>query len=318
MNKKVNQLLWCLLLICSCTLMACKSIIEEDISDKKIIVDSPNSNTLSSYNQLFWWEKLDGALNYQLQIATPSFDSIQKLVLDTLVKTNKVNYILASGKYEWRVRALNGSYQTSYNGSKFTILDADLNTQYVLLKAPTTGTSVNTVSVSWYIIPVQGVSYQLQASKSTTFSPAITDIKTPLSSYNLPITEETTYYWQVRAIKGTDTSYWSNPSSFIYDITAPAKPTLSLPANNTTTLVPTTGSMTWTGVETGAKYYVYVTYGTDAEQKFTVNTNSYAYTAGINQTVKWRVQAFDAAGNVGITSDTWTFKTGTAVSRLAE
>ncbi|MBC7487998.1 MAG: hypothetical protein H7282_14750 [Cytophagaceae bacterium] len=318
MKQKANQLLWCLSLICMVIFTSCKSIIEEDITDKKVIVNSPNSSSLRSYNQLFWWEKLDGSLNYQLQIASPSFDSIQKLVLDTLVKTNKVRYTLASGRYEWRVRALNGSYQTPYSGSKFTIVDADLNTQYVLLKAPTTGTSVNTVSVSWYPIPVQGVSYQLKVSKSSTFSPALTDIKTPLTSYNLTLTDETTYYWQVRAIKGTDTSYWSNPSSFIYDIASPGKPTLTAPANTTSVLVPTTGNMTWTSVETGAKYYVYVTYGTDAEQKFTVNTNSYAYTAGQNQTVKWRVQAFDTAGNVGITSDTWTFKTGTAVSRLAK
>lgn len=318
MNKKVNQLIVVFLFVMLCFATACKSIIEEDISDKKVIVNSPNSGSLSSYNQLFWWEKLDGALNYQLQIAKPSFANVQELKLDTIVTSNKITYTLASGTYEWRVRALNGSYETPYNGSTFTITDADLNTQYVLLKTPATGTTVNTVSVSWYSIPVQGVSYQLQASKSSTFSPAITDIKTPLTSYNLPITQETTYYWQVRAIKGTDTSYWSNPSSFVYDITAPGKPTLTEPANTTTTSVPTTGNMTWTGVETGAKYYVFVTYGTDEEQRFTVTTNSYAYTADQNETVKWRVQAFDAAGNVGVASDTWTFKTGTAVSRIAK
>ena len=316
MRKKINLLI--VLFICLSTLTVCKSIIEQDISDKTIVVNSPNSNTLNSYNQLFWWEKVDGALTYQLQIATPSFANMQQLKLDTIVKTNKVTRTLASGTYEWRVRALNGSYQTSYNGSTFTILDADLNTQYVLLKTPTTGASVNTSAVSWYPIPVQGISYQLQVSKSSAFSPTVTDIKTPLTSYNVSITDETTYYWKVRAFKGTDTSYWSNPSSFIYDVTAPGKVVLTDPANSTSVLKTTTGNLTWVNVESGAKYYVYVTYGTEAEQRFTVNTNSYAYNAGQNQTVKWRVQAFDTANNLGLSSDTWTFKTGTAVSRIAK
>lgn len=298
--------------------MGCKSIIEEDLTDKNIIVNSPKSSSLSNYNQLFWWEMIDGALNYQLQIASPSFDSIQTLVLDTLVKTNKVTYTLASGKYEWRVRALNGSYETPYNGSTFTILDADLNTQYVLLKSPASGASVSIPTLSWYSIPVQGVGYQIQISKSATMTPTIVDAKTQITTHNPTLTDETTYYWQVRAFKGTDTSYWSPASSFIYDVTVPGKVVLTAPANSTTVSIPTTGSLTWTSVESGAKYYVYITYGTDAEQKFTVSTNSYSYTAGQNQTVKWRVQAFDAANNIGIASDTWTFKTGTAVSRLAE
>jgi hypothetical protein len=318
MSKKVNRSLIYLPLVCLSLLVACKSIIEEDLTEKKIIVNSPSSGASTTYNQLFWWEKVEGAITYQLQVATPRFDSLQQLKLDTIVKTNKITFTLPSGKYEWRVRAVNGSYETPYNGSFFTITNADLNTQYVLLKAPSSGSSISTASLSWYAIPVQGVSYQIQVSKSATMKPTLFDTKTQITTYNPSLTDETTYYWQVRAFKGTDTSYWSAPNSFVYDLTLPGKPTLTAPSNSTTVFAPTTGNLTWNSAESGARYYVYVTYGTVAEQKFTVSTNSYAYTAGQNETVKWRVQAFDAAGNLGLSSDTWTFKTGTAVSRLVE
>jgi hypothetical protein len=318
MNKKVNILYLFFLVLSFIAVTACKSIIEEDISDKKVIVNTPNGTSLTSYNQLFWWEKVDGALTYQIQIASPNLTNVQKLLLDTTIKGNKINFTLAAGTYEWHVRALNGSYQTAYSGFAFTITDAPLSTQKVILNTPATGTSVKTTVLTWNAIPIDGVAYQLKVSKSSAFTPEIINIETPLTTYNLSITDETTYYWEVRAYKGTDTSQWSSISSFIYDVTAPGKVVLTDPTNNPAALKPTTGNLTWVSAETGAKYYVFITYGTDAEKTFTANSTSYTYTAAQNQTVKWRVQAFDAAGNTGLSSDSWTFKTGTASSRMAE
>jgi len=318
MKKKVNHLLWCLSLICLGTLTACKSIIEEDISDKNVIINTPNSSTVTSYNQLFWWEKVDGALTYQMQIASPNFTNIQKLLLDTNTTSNKIDFTLAAGNYEWRVRAINGSYQSPYSGSTFTVTDANINTIRVRLRLPETGKPTKTTVLTWDAVPNDSVtSYRVVVSKSGSFTPIFKEVTTPLTSYPLDVSDETTYYWRVKAYSDTDSSLWSIVSSFTYDATAPGKVTLTKPLNNAT-LAPTRGDLIWDSAETNAKYYVYIIYGTDAEKKFTVSTNTISYDADINETVKWRVQAFDEAGNLGIASDTWTFKTGASVSRLAE
>lgn len=319
MKKKVNILSLFFLMLIFLAVIGCKSIIEEDIGDKKVIINTPTSSSLTSYNQLFWWEKIDGAINYQVQIASPSFSNVQKLLLDTLVKGNKINRTLAAGNYEWHVRALNGSYQTPYNGSAFTITNAALNTQKPTLSAPTTGYRTKVTNLAWDAIPINGLSYRVVVSKSADFSAAIVNLVVPTNSYNLSITDETTYYWRVKAYSNTDSSSWSDPSVFIYDITAPGKVVLSTPANNSPDLKPMTGNLTWVNAEANAKYYLFITYGTDTEKTFTVNTNSYIYsTTTQNQTVKWRVQAFDVAGNTGLSSDQWTFKIGTASTRITK
>jgi hypothetical protein len=312
-NKNKDPFIGCWILLASILLLAgCSNIIEQDLSSKKVIIDAPTSDSLVNYNQLFWWETVDGALKYQLQIASPNFDTLQTLVLDTTVTSTKVKYTLAAGRYQWRVRALNGSSQTPYNGSKFKIYPADLNTQYVLLKSPANASYVSTVStvvpVSWYQIPVTGITYEVQADQAGTFTGTlILDSRTQTLSANVPITTESAYYWRVRAYKGTDTTLWSSVNSFTYDITPPAQVTLATPTNGAQSL-PITGNLTWTSLGAGIQYFVFVTYGSAAEVQFTSNTNSYSYTGSSGMTVKWRVQAVDLAGNKGTTSDTWSFK----------
>ena len=319
MKKKVKQLLWCLSLICLCTLTACKSIIEEDISDKKVIINAPNGTSATSYNQLFWWEKVDGAITYQVQIASPDFTNVQKLLLDTSIASNKIDVTLAAGNYEWRVRAINGSYQSPYSGSTFTITDQNINTIRVRLKSPDNGKPTKSTTLTWYEIPNDSViSYRVQVSKSDSFNPIFKEVNTPITSYALSLTDETTYYWRVKAFSDTDSSLSSVTSYFSYDVTAPDKVTLTSPTN-TAVSKPTKGDLVWVkSTDVNATYNVYVIYGTDAEKKFTVSTNSFSYDADINETVTWRVQAFDEAGNIGLASDTWTFKTGTSASRLTK
>ncbi|HSZ72326.1 MAG TPA: hypothetical protein VK750_06585 [Cytophagaceae bacterium] len=300
----------------SVSFWACKAIIEEDITNSKIIVNAPKSDSLASYNQLFWWEKVDGALTYQLQIASPNFDSLQTLALDSTVTTNKVNFTLAAGRYQWRVRALNGSYQTQYFGSTFTILPADLNTQTVTLNTPATNSYVNTKgilfqAVTWSKLPINGLTYEVQADNANTFTGTlILDSKTQSSTANIPIAGEGAYYWRVRAFKGTDTSYWSlNSYSFTYDTTAPAKVVLTAPTNSAINQT-VAGTLTWQSLGTAGsiKYNVYITYGSAAEVLYTTTNTSYPYSGTTGETVKWRVLAVDLAGNKGATSDTWQFK----------
>ena len=313
MKRKAKEYVLFASLLCMwACLTGCKSIIEEDIDDKKVTINAPNTSVLENYNQLFWWELLEGATKYQVQIASPSFGAMQELTLDTTITSNKLLYTLGSGDYEWRIRALNGNYKTAYAGSTFTILEADLNTQYILLNTPGDGwaTKNRPVTISWIKLNVTGITYQAQVSDASSFTnTTILNKQTTSLSASAPIpATEATYYWRVRAFKGQDTTLWSDIRSFIYDVTPPSKVTLSLPADNSEVTNAASGKLTWTAV-TGSniKYKVYLKVGSAEETQFTVTTNSASYNGAPGETVTWKVQAIDAAENVGEVSATWSF-----------
>lgn len=104
-------------------MIACDDIIEvEDISEETITILAPtNDSVLIQDAVLFTWNSIVEADNYRIQIATPSFENASQIVLDSSVVATNVSSILQIGDYEWRVRAENSEYQTSYTTQSFSI-----------------------------------------------------------------------------------------------------------------------------------------------------------------------------------------------------
>jgi hypothetical protein len=102
---------------------ACSEIIlEKDIKNKSIVLLSPkDSSTLKSLTPSFWWDEVEGARNYQIQIVSPTFENPVRLYVDSIVATNKFTMDLDTLQFQWRVRALNGGYQSSYTTATFKI-----------------------------------------------------------------------------------------------------------------------------------------------------------------------------------------------------
>jgi hypothetical protein len=312
MKKKRNlSIAWCGILFSLFT-VSCKSVIEEDIEGKKVSINAPTSAQLEEYTQTFWWNAMDGVLNYEVQLVKGSFDHVQQLVFDSLVTGTKLAYTLAPGDYEWRIRGVNGSYKSDYNGSKFTVLVSELNKQFVLLSSPSNGGyAINSPVVFSWAALFGAETYQIQVDENNTFTTGMTlNTFTPATSYVFSTPSETLYYWRVRACTTTDTSMWSSVNSFTYDVTPPDKVVLTSPANNLTDINTETGTLRWTSLGAGIKYIVYIQYGSAAEtQSQAISTNSIGYTAtAAGQTIKWKVQSVDAAGNKGTISDQWQFK----------
>lgn len=119
----MNKIAICVsLLITSVILISCDDIFEKDISAEVMVIISPNEG--HNFNQgdvLFWWDYMNGADYYQVQIVEPGFDLIEKLVSDTIVEANKFIVNLEAGDYEWRIRACNSAYCTAFFSSKLTI-----------------------------------------------------------------------------------------------------------------------------------------------------------------------------------------------------
>ena len=131
--------LFLMLITVSNLLSSCDDIIEPSISKKLVTLEAPvNQYQSTSYTINFWWDAVDNALTYHLQVVTPTFASPGSLVLDTIVTSNKFSFTLSPGNYQWRVTAENGSSQTAFAGPRnFTIDASSIKQQSVLLNSPT-------------------------------------------------------------------------------------------------------------------------------------------------------------------------------------
>jgi hypothetical protein len=112
---KKNKLVIFLLLVIAIT-SGCEELLEKSLTDKNVMLQAPVNNlTTTDTIHNFYWQEVDGALQYQLQIVSPRFDSIVKLVADTFVTAVVFNIELDAGAYQWRVRAKNNSTVSNYS-----------------------------------------------------------------------------------------------------------------------------------------------------------------------------------------------------------
>lgn len=105
-------------------LVSCSDIIEvPDISNDAVNLVAPTDNaTLNLTTLTLSWDPIEDAESYQVQIAQPNFSDILQLVKDSTVTGNSFSVDLEAGTtYEWRVRALNSGYTTSYTTYSFTL-----------------------------------------------------------------------------------------------------------------------------------------------------------------------------------------------------
>ncbi len=102
--------------------VSCEDFFEKDLSGSELLLLSPPDNYATSESDIiFWWDYLNGAFDYQVQIACPDFNQPEKLILDTILIENKFEVKLDTGSYQWRVRGMNGSSVTSFSTRNIVI-----------------------------------------------------------------------------------------------------------------------------------------------------------------------------------------------------
>jgi len=113
--KGRNRIVSILIIVCGIS-FSCEEVLEPSLETKKVVSLAPVDNLISvSTSQTFYWETLNGATKYQLQIVSPRFDSIVQLISDTTILTNQFPFSLSQGNYQWRVRAINNSTHSNYS-----------------------------------------------------------------------------------------------------------------------------------------------------------------------------------------------------------
>jgi len=299
---------YCLILLFFATmsLTSCSDIIEPSIAKKQISAEAPANNYQSaSYTVNFWWDQVDNALKYHLQVVTPKFDSVASLVLDTVVKSTRFSFSFNPGKYQWRVRAENGSSQTEYSqGRTFTIFPSSIKQQQVQLGGPANNLLTNQSNITFNWNSIYGATkYQLEIDTNNFVneSSLVYNQTTPGQQLNFTLNKDQNYQWRVRAENDTAQSQWSSIYYFSYDHTPPAIVSLTAPANAQTISLPVT--LQWSPSASAVRYKLYV-YQSDSTTLFssafpmTLTTTSYNFNQGSSGAkIYWKVTAVDATGN---------------------
>jgi len=109
-NKFKLQKVFLMASIVIAMIEGCEDFLETDLTEDKVILMSPSDGIETKNLTLtFWWDKIEGANHYNIQIVSPTFLNIEKLVLDSLTLNNTYETSLIPGDYEWRVLAKNSS-----------------------------------------------------------------------------------------------------------------------------------------------------------------------------------------------------------------
>lgn len=308
------------------TLSCTKDFVVKDIKNQTLTINAPNDSLSTASNAVtFWWDELDGAEKYNIQIVKPSFSAVQQLLVDTNVITNKFNYTFSPGTYQWRIRATNAGGSTAYI-TRTLIVDStsNLSSSSVILVSPLSlsVTASTNLTFSWNTL-YSATSYELMITNTITGSvttiPNITNTNYTYSFSTLTGTEEN-YRWQVKAFNSlTGTQTLNNTSrSFKIDKKSPSAPSILSPNTYSINLNDTT-KLTWSRniSSTDTKYDILYISSDSTFSSILGSTTIYTVTptiinsiysySGTPLPVWWRATSVDSVGNISTPSQSKRF-----------
>lgn len=294
----------------------CTDIFEPSLDDAAVELITPISGVpYDQYAITFWWEEVDGASRYNVQIVRPSFDSLVVLVADTNVTGTKFIYTLAPGNYQWRVRAENAGSVGPYSVRDLEITEADFNLQQAQLIEPTsTNLFGSHVRFSWQALPT-ATKYIIQVdpyngnftSGSLIIDDTVFFFGTGTVEFNSTINTDQKYRWRVRGIDSAGVeSQFSNTGEFVI---TPTPPVVADPPLNA--VVPNPVNLTWNPLA-GAQSYRLILQdraGTSLTTLPLITGTSRQINVGASgDTIFWRVSALDIMDNESDTSVVRTYR----------
>ena len=214
---------------------ACDNVVEPNIENKTVVLLSPPDNHFSSdFSPTFYWEELEGATAYQLQIVSPNFSNITTLVLDSTVTNNSFTVELTPGTYSWRVRAVNGSSETNYKTRTLTVDSTpDLSNQQIVISTPTNAFATSSSSVIFTWLELSNADDYRFEMRTPDFDGQLVLNPVILEETSLEVTDlqEGEYEWGVRG-QNTFTNTAFTKRTLTVDQTNPGNPILQLPVAN--------------------------------------------------------------------------------------
>jgi predicted phage tail protein len=294
-------------------LAGCDDIIEPDISDKQLVLLTPaDSSRTTSVVQTFRWEALPSARSYRVQVASPSLAAPTRYFLDSTVTPAFFTTTLTPGTYQWRVQAVNGSYQTAFVARSFTLdTTSSLTNQTLRLEQPAANfvTNAGVIRFAWTALPMaQRYRLHITPNPLVAGAAALDSVVSNATTLSLavPLTSQV-YQWQLTALNATS-SVESSTRSFEVDVTPPPAPSLVSPAAAATFLdLPVT--LSWSRGAADVVQDSVFFYQPNQINLFTgfprlssgttLTLATPALTLTTGSTYYWAVRSIDRAGNVG-------------------
>ncbi|OJW17948.1 hypothetical protein [Mucilaginibacter sp. 44-25] len=308
--KRLDLTLFLFCTICL-WISGCKDLIEPSINKRQVTVEAPSDGFKTPlYKVSFWWDEVEDALKYRLQITSPGFSQPDRLVLDTLVTGNKFSANVDPGKYQWRLRAENGSSATDYSTPRsFEVLQSSIKGQSVELIQPANGLLTNNsrINLSWgTLYGATQYRVQIDTNNFVSESSLVFNQSFPGTTITFTPARDQVYQWRVRAENDTAQARWSAVNQFTVDRIPPQRVKALSPADNASITKPVT--LQWENASGAIRYRLYVMKAdsvTNYNDTFPVTTtdNNYNFQSGnSNERIYWKVAAIDAAGNIGVPS----------------
>lgn len=280
--------------------------LSSDLNEKVVTLLAPaNKSTTVDKKVTFWWNPVSGSVKYNLQIVSPTFANPAKLIYDQWVTSSSVQVELAPGDYEWRVKAVNGNFETGYSSSSLSVYNNDLSKQRISLIRPLYNELVNKSMVKFSWEKLNGnVNYRLLVKKDSWESGIVVqDVSTLNSELELPLLDGE-YFWGVKATdiqNNSETEYSTRKIGI--DLTPPQNPILRLPANNfvTSNYLLEFSWDSFDAADTKLSYTLEVFRITNGSVVLlspkTTQQKSLGYNIESAGKYKWRVYVTDSAGN---------------------
>ena len=210
---------------------ACNDIFVMDISDSNVELLAPHNNLETTIStNTFWWNYVEDATRYQLQIATPDFIQTERLILDTTISMNQFLFNLVPNKYEWRVRAVNSVYASEFTVYSLVVDSTpDLTNEIVILYTPTQNDTTNSLTQNYY----WGNLYNADSYNLVVLHEAVPILDTTLTMVSITLSvpdNQGAYSWKVNAMNDISETTYSERKYYI-DTTKPSKRTLISPTD---------------------------------------------------------------------------------------
>lgn len=239
----------CCFLILLITDACKKDFITKDIKNETVNIVAPADSLKTINNNItFWWDEVEGAEKYNLQIVKPNFNSIQQLITDTNVSGTKFVYTLTPGTYQWRIKAYNNAGSTAYI-TRTLIIDTTSNLTYLnvasLSPANNYLTGNKTIAFSWS--PLTAATYYEIEVKDQSGGIVLNtnNITATTYTYTFNTTTDVVYTWRVKGHNAFTFTQFNTARTFTIDVTAPPASILTYPLYGAT-ISALNDSLKWT------------------------------------------------------------------------
>lgn len=217
---------------------SCSDVLIPNIESDEILLISPLENAVFTNGEItFIWNGADEIDDFLLEVATPSFSELERLVVDTFTEQRQLTLSLPNGMFEWRVSGFNSAFSTNCcEIGRFSIVDSNevdtLNRISLILPLDSATINPLPVQFSWEQHDRYN-SYRIQIATDSDFTNLLANNIISTNSFALTLVNQTTYYWRVAGFENQAEGPYTT-RQFTLDYNPPSRPTLTFPQDNAT------------------------------------------------------------------------------------